>query len=317
MCGLSTRLLPAALTFAVGVTLTLLATSRGPGTAPAQPCAGSSDWCVLLSFEGRDLDELEREPYVELRRAIEALTGKPEPPGRYFNPKLIAKLSNAQGQYRYVLVEESPLRGIPGDARLRVHVFDAQGKTLSASDFTCGDRIGVTGVKRTRMPESEVGVQESDVDVLEVGSRGSYGGRDLARQFYALLGDAVVLVRLEDSQGTPVANTFSVPNHTIGPPLPPRTAAEWERALGSSDPAEALSALMWVGGEHINIKMPLPWVWAEEMEEARLAADVRSRPVVRELIRLRANCDNRWMRDAAELAARAGSEYGRDGRRLR
>ncbi|MBV9929262.1 MAG: hypothetical protein JOZ96_29890 [Acidobacteria bacterium] len=325
MRGLTTRLLSAVLTFVVGVALTSLVPVRTVEPLPAsvedaprsRPCAEAPAWCVLLSFEDRDLDALDRESYVRLRQAIDALTEKPNPVGNSYDTKLITQLSNARGQYRYVLVEELPLLSIPGESRLRVHVFDGQGRVLSASDFTCGYRIDVTGVKRSRMPEFEVGVQESDVDVLEVGSRRVYGGPDVARQFYALLGDAVVLVRLEDGSGTPVANTFSVPGHTIGPGLPARTASEWERTLASSDPAEALSALMWVGGEHMDVKRPLLWPGAEELKEARLADEVRSRPVTRELIRLRANCDNRWIRDAAQLAERAGASVEREGRRLR
>jgi hypothetical protein len=318
MLGLTTRLLSAVLTFAVGVTLTFLVTSRPRERAPdagqppvkaevvtrpepARPCAETAAWCVLISFEGRDLGRLDRESYVELRRAIETLTVKREPLGEYFIPRLISRLSNERGQVHYVLVEELPLMSIPGDARLRVHVFDAQGKRLSNSEFTCGWRIEVTGVKRTRVPEL-------DRNILEVGSGPVINGRDVARQYYALAGDAVVLVRLEDSKGRPVKNIFDVPGHAIGPAPAGRTAAEWERALNSDDPAEALSALMWVGGRRPDVKRPLPWAGVEELKEARFANAVRARPSVQELLRRLGDSDNRWVREAAEMAAGAGTE---------
>lgn len=317
MCGLTTRMLPAVLTFFVGVTLTPTAARPASGRAPdavpvkaegvsdvgrAMQCAEPSAWCVIISFEGQDLGRLDRQSSAELQRAIDSLGGGGDSFGFRLIPRLISQLSNARGEWRYVLVEESPLLSVPGESRLRIHVFDAQGRTLGASDFAAGWRIHLTGVKRTHVPEL-------DRDILEVGSQASINGRDVARQFYALVGEEVVPVRLEDSKGTPVGNIYSAPNFTIGPRPAERTGEEWERVLESDDPAALLSALMWVGGEHMDVKKPLPWDGVEEMKEARLAEAVRARPGVRELLRRLADSDNRWVREAAGAAASAGAEH--------
>jgi len=156
----------------------------------------------------------------------------------------------------------------------------------------------LTGVKRSRVPEI-------DRDVLEVGSRPVINGRDIARQYYALVGDTVTLIRLEDSRGEPVKNIFGAPNHTIGPNLAGRSAAEWEKALGSTDSAETLSALAWLGGRHWDIQKPLPEYEHEELAEAQLADSVRTRRSVQDAIHKLAKSKNRWVREAAELAMTA------------
>ena len=104
------------LAFALGVTVVKFR----PSFHKQQP---SSAWETLLLFENQDLANLKPESTVRVEKAIEALTGLRESPMPY-RPRLFRTMSNERGQTRYVLVEEQPLMIIPGESRLRIHVFD-------------------------------------------------------------------------------------------------------------------------------------------------------------------------------------------------
>ncbi len=251
-------------------------------------------WRILLSFENRDFAGLEQESENKLKRAIRALVG----PGDSWPliPRLFTKMPNAEGRISYVLIEESPAVVIPGETGLSVHVFSPEGRILSSSAFSSGWRIFLTGMKVKYMPE--VGRE-----VLEVSSQPSLNGRDVAKEYYALIGEKLLLVRLEDSAGRLIRNYYGAPNHTFGPTITGRTAAEWELALESLDEAEVLAALVWVGGEHWDPREHSPDYKHEEMSEARLADEVRSLDGVKARLGELVRSENAWVRGAAESAA--------------
>jgi hypothetical protein len=58
------------------------------------------------------------------------------------------------GEERYVLVEESPLRFIPGDSRLQISVFELEGKLLDSSEFGAGWRIALSSMSFTKVKEA-------------------------------------------------------------------------------------------------------------------------------------------------------------------
>ena len=309
----SLHLLMALLTFILGVSIAALGYLRPtlPG-APERPVSRQSlespstnlqAWQVLLSFEGRDLRNLDRESADRLRRAIEALLGN-RSAGEHsiLSPRLVSKLSNGQGQIRYALIEEYPLLTIPGRSRIYAHVFDGEGGLLSSSDFNGGHRIFLTGMEVTYSPE--IGRE-----ILVVNSQPAINGADIARQYYALVGEQILLIRLEDSGGRLVRNTYSAPGHTIGVTLTGRSAEEWVSALKSSDVAEVLATLTWLSGTHLNPRKPEPDYSHEEMREARLADKVRSREAVRTVLDTLTQSGNAWVRSGAELTKTV--EYNR------
>ena len=98
-------------TFFVGVFLTraLVQLHREP-----------SAWQVLLSFENQDLEGLDEKSSAVLQKAVTAVTGHVR--GNElsaFAPRVFRTISNTSGEKRYILVEESPLVMIPGNASLR------------------------------------------------------------------------------------------------------------------------------------------------------------------------------------------------------
>lgn len=268
--------------------------------SPKLPKANLSAWQMLLSFENQDLKELDQKSKVELQKIIDTLVGKRK--NELLIPRLISKISNAQGQINYALVEESPLLTIPGECGIRVHIFSLEGKLLNSSAFSSGWRITLTEMKLKFMPE--IGRE-----VLEVSSEPVINGRDIAKQYYALIGEKILLVRLEDSGGQLIRNNYGAPNHTIGFTLVGRPAKEWEKALESDDVAEVLATLTWLSGIHWNPQTPEPEYTHEEMREARLADDVRLREGVKVGLRRFTQSENIWVRSAANLATKV--EYYR------
>lgn len=120
-------------------------------------------------------------------------------------------------------------------------------------------------------------------------------GLTASRSFVAIE-DRVALLRIEDGDGKLVANSY--PRH-VGPPLPPRIAAEWEELLRSSRRPNVLEALTWIGCNHRQ--------WPElatpkEIEASRLITEVRAMPAVHKRIAELTTSENPWIREAAELA---------------
>lgn len=303
MKSFALRLVVAILTFIIGVSLALFGRPRpnAPGVLgnPVSPrsqersSANIAAWRVLLSLENQDLGELDEESKRELKKAIVALVGPRD--DWPLIPRLVSRISNAEGQTSYALIEESPLLTIPGDSGIRVHLFSLEGKLLGSSAFQSGWRITLTGMKVKYLPEL-------GREVLEVSSRPAIGGRDVARQYYALIGEEMLLVRLEDSDGRLIRNYYDTPHATIGPTLTGRPADEWERALESNDVAEVLATLTWLGGTHLNPRNPLLVYAHEEMSEARLADEVRALEGVKAALGKLAQSENEWVRSAARLA---------------
>ena len=292
-------------TFAVGVSIAVWGrirpTSFGDVEKPAvrqsseRSSVGSSAWRVLLSYEGQDLRKLDRESGVRLEEAVKTLLGRRCGGEReLIVPRLVSKLSKADGQARYALIEEKPLLSIPGTSGICAHVFDAEGSLLDTSDFNSGHRIFLTEMKVEHSPE--IGRA-----VLVIDSKGSVNGADIARQFYALVGEQLLLIRLEDSGGRLARNTYVAPNHTIGVRLAGRSANEWARVLKSSDAAQALAALTWLGGTHLNPRTRAHGHSLEDIREARLVEGLRSREDIKKTINALIDSENAWLRGAAEL----------------
>jgi hypothetical protein len=142
-----------------------------------------------------------------------------------------------------------------------------------------------------------------------VGRRASPSGE--AAQYYAFLKDSFALVRLEDSAGNVVPVNFHNPNHTIGPAVPERTPEQWEAMLRSSDHAEVLRTLVWLGGEHSDPPLDGDGSSIERFEESNRALVTRRRPGVCERVEALTQSEDSWVREAAQQAREAVQKSGR------
>ncbi len=130
-------------------------------------------------------------------------------------------------------------------------------------------------------------------------------GRDVARQYYAVIEGRLALIRLEDHQGELIENIYDPPDFAIGPRVPDRTPQEWEQALLSNDPAEILRSLVWLGGWHVRRGTPEHRVSGESRAGAELADRVLHRPLIQRRVcaELQNSAgSNPWIRQAARRA---------------
>lgn len=151
-----------------------------------QPIASRRNmpWEVLLSFQNQDLKNLPTDSHRALQQAIDAMVGPQDPHTFPLRPRMFRTISNTNGRTRYILVKEKPLITIPGESRLRVYVFDTDGKLLSDDEFSGGWRTCVTGMSVERNP-----LLQQDALIVN----GQYWvGDHTSHQHYVVVGDRIV-----------------------------------------------------------------------------------------------------------------------------
>lgn len=291
------RLAVAILTFTVGwsVAPVVLEPARESNVpSVATPSAVPPVWSVLVSWENRDLKQIDGPEEAQLRMAIDTLRGATDNP--FLEPRLFSRVSTSMSEQRYVLIEEQPLVYIPGESRLRVSVFDPEGQLLDSSEFGAGWRIMLFGIRFIQVKEAG--------EVLEVKSSPSINGADVSTQYYAVVGDKMRLIRLEDSKKRLVQNNYRSPNHTIGFTEIGRSMPDWQQALFTKDEAAVLATLTWLGGLHLKVDEPTPGHLHENLSEASLVEAVRELTAVKKAVNAMKDTPNAWVREAARLAAK-------------
>jgi hypothetical protein len=203
---------------------------------------------------------------------------------------------DGQGRPRLVLFQATPLWCIPGGSSAHIFVFDIEGHLLTKCNFSTGWRITIEDARWQE--DSGHGFA-----CLVVYSAPSINGADITSQYYALLEDTFALVRMEDRAGKSVRVNYHNPNHTIGPSVPERTAEEWEATMRSSDRAEVLRTLVWLGGAHSDPPLRLEGV--ERFEDASRALQARARPGLRLAVEALISSEDRWVVEAAQQARKA------------
>ena len=201
-------------------------------------------------------------------------------------------LRNDQGALRWAFVWLEPANRHPGYSRVRVGILDASGQILDDSIFLSGwrhlDFTGVSKLSRQNAP-----------DVLLIRSEGLPGLN--RRQYYALAGNHLELVRLEAEKPPELqSNHYGSPNHTVGPLYPPANEEECVGALEGASWTRRLSMLTWLGGYHWDGSNAN--LWHEDEKVAMLARTLQSIPRVRASMQNLSGSSDAWIREAASLA---------------
>ena len=144
---------------------------------------------LLLSFQNQNFNDLSDEQRSKIQSAIDSIVGAQNRSEFPFFARMFRSMSNTNGQRRFVLVREQPLLTIPGEPRVRIHVFDAAGKQLTSNEFSGGWRTRVTDV---RISDNALIRQET----LVVDGEHWIGGH-LSHQYYVLVSDQIVPAYLE------------------------------------------------------------------------------------------------------------------------
>jgi hypothetical protein len=208
---------------------------------------------------------------------------------------------NRNGQTRYVVLLAEGLVSIPGGSSACVQLFDANGTRINSWSFQTGWRIGPENVSIEFSKDLA-----SDLIVLHMVR--AINGRDIAKEYFAISNDRLRFVRMESRNGDIFQNEYVFPNFEIGIVPDATTGGQWVSLLESSDQADVLSALLFLGGRHITEPQRHFDSEPQESKYAGLFQQLLSNPRIRELIGRLSNSDDAWVRQAALLAARGPRE---------
>lgn len=202
-----------------------------------------------------------------------------------------------RGRRRYVVLLGESLMSIPGGTSACVRLFDEASTTIQSWSFQTGWRNELTSalVKYS----TELGT-----DVLVLRTAPVINGRDIASEYFAIDDDRLRLIRLEDSKGAVVQNEYVFPNYEIGNVPSEQTVEAWTSLLRSNDKSDVLSALVFLGGRHLDEQQRMGLPAPHESKYAALFQQLVATPAVHDSITQLTNSGNAWIRDAAFLAAR-------------
>jgi hypothetical protein len=273
-------------TIVVGVGLVLLWYLTHSLRKPDQ--LSQADMAMLTTFVNKDLRNLDD----SARGGLAGLLARILPDKysvQFNNPYSFQPWYLWRFDTRFVLFEGQPLFEIPGVSSAGIHFLDETGRHMGCSVFSTGWRIDLKSARL--LNETPVGAP-----VIEILTERAINGLDIHHQYYGVLDNRVVLLRLEDSEGRFVDYLPHRTNHTIGPEAPSRLPAEWEQGLLSSDPVRVLEVLTWLGGFHPDDLTSRP---VNDNDAGRHFVEVWRRPGVQKAILGLSTSKNKWIREAA------------------
>ncbi len=249
------------------------------------------------SFAGLDIRKLSEAEQTRFAAIVSSLIPSQQPHLAFlFKQNWYVWQLQCEGKTRFVLFQGQPISGIPGISQAHVHLFDAFGRVVGQSSFSTGWRIDIDDAAI----ESKLLAGET---VIVVRTSPVINGADIAKQYYAVQNDNLVLIRMEDSQGVALSNDYGAPNHTIGPEVAKRSEWEWMRGLSSSRVTDVLSTLVWIGGDHARPIRNPGNVYREDFDSSTLHVNVCQRADVKQaIVGLASSSSNRWIKEAAQLA---------------
>jgi hypothetical protein len=209
--------------------------------------------------------------------------------------------TDRRGQTRYVVLLGEGLMVIPGGTSACVLLFDSTATMIRRWSFQTGWRIQL---KDASLEHSA----DLDGDLLVIDTFRVINGRDVAKEIFAIGGDQLRLVRLEDSKGNAIQNEYVFANAEIGIVPEAQTTQEWTDLLQSKNKSDVLSALVFLGGRHLDEDARLALPETHESKYASLFQQLLASQPVRRRIDELSKSEDVWIRDAAALAARKPRE---------
>jgi hypothetical protein len=253
----------------------------------------------LDRFVGRDLwtRQLSKK---DLRRLTNIVGIVPRGDLREPDPWHVWK-TNRSGETRYIVLLGESLAIIPGGSSACIQLFDAAAKRIEGLCFQTGWRITLV----------DASIEYSDSlasDLVVIHTAPVVNGLNIAREYFAIKNDRIRVVRMENDKGELVQNEYVFPNYEIGVVPTASSADEWERLLGSKDKVDVLSALVFLGGRHVDGPDQDFGPGPHESKYAGLFEQLAGSARIGELIQTLGKSDNVWIRQAAALAARGSRE---------
>ena len=248
---------------------------------------------------GKDLWKM-RGSQSDLRR-LDGMLG--EIPRGHVSPPSAWRIwkTGSDRKIRYVVVLGEPLPSIPGESTARIQLLDASGATINGWSFQAGWRLF--------LDEALIDFStKHGGDLVVLKTTPAINGRNVAKQYFAIGDDRVRLVRIESNTGEAVQNEYVYPNREIGLAPEANNADQFIALLSSSDKADVLCALVYLGGRHLVESRRELLGEPRESKYAGLFREVINNPRVRTLIGRLAESDDEWVRQEAKLALREPRE---------
>jgi hypothetical protein len=207
--------------------------------------------------------------------------------------------THRNGQTRYIVLSVKSEMTVPGRSTACVLLFGASAKRIASWCFPTGSRM-------TPASASIALSNDAGSDLIVIGLEQFINGRDVAREYFGLSDDRLLLVRLENHKGEAVQNEYV--NSEIGLVPNATTVEEWASMLESGDKAVVLSALTFLGGRHLTESSRHFALGPQESKYADVFQKLIGSARIRELIEDLTKSGNAWVRQAAVLAARGPRE---------
>jgi hypothetical protein len=235
------------------------------------------------------------------RSRLDRVVGK-VPKGEIFEPiPWHVWKTSRNGVARYVVLLGEPEIIVPGGSSACVLLFDGASKRINSWCFQTGYRITLDSASFEF--SSDLG---SDVIVLHMVR--FINGRNVAREYFAISGDRLRFVRMENDKGEAVQNEYVFPNFEIGFVPAGNTEDEWIDMLQSAEKANILSALVFLGGRHITESQRRFASEPAESKYAGLFQQLVGSSRIQVLVAGLTSSNNEWIKQAALLAARGSRE---------
>jgi hypothetical protein len=265
----------------------------GTGWVAWRATGESREWRCLSSWSGKPLTGLSDETRAEIHRLLDG--------------HVRLRDSASRGVWRLLALEG------PGGVRKVVVIADGRvSKVMRHYETTCDLVVEqLEGADREIVQNRISGGWETDprearaepdrglgpwVFSLELGPEAA----PLTHRLYvALTPRGPVLVRVEDPNGNLLQNYYEPRIATVGPPLPDRSPAEWERSLESADPVELLETLVWLGGRHREADLQTAGPLSEPAEAVLNFRATRQLPGVRAKVAELTKHPHPWVVEAA------------------
>jgi hypothetical protein len=253
----------------------------------------------LDQFVGRDLwtHRLTMSERSLLDRAVGKVpTGKMGVPAPWHVWK-----TNHNGVARYIVLLGAREVIVPGGSSACIVLFDGAPKRINAWCFQTGYRINLDSASF----EFSTDLRS---DLIALHMIRTVNGRDVAKEYFAMSGDRLYFVRMENDSGEAVQNEYVFPNFEIGI-VPSATAEdEWVGMLKSTDKASVLAALVFLGGRHVAEPRRQFSPEPAESNYADLFRQLIGSPRIHDLIADLSRSDDEWVRQGALLASRGPRE---------
>ncbi len=269
--------------------------------------AGCASRAPLGTYVDKDLSKLSKPENDELARRFRDATGETlfeERAGVAFQPFCVRRFDKEEVSWLFL---EAHLAHSTYDvSTARAHLFDSDWRRLAVQVFPVGHRFllkEATVVANEELDEDLLVVKAVCLGpFLEVGGKRKpvleHG--EFQRQFYALLGESFVLVRLEDDEGRIVPNDYTRNRPYKGTDSSGKGAEDRLQELCSSNPVEQLAALVWLSGKHLSGSEPRhPYLDQEDAEDSRVYEAVREDPRTKQALAELVDSEVKWVREYA------------------